>query len=269
MDWTGNLASGLTEVVTLPSFTPQTGNNTVEIEVSNPNGQSDENNFNNSSSGNFMFSLGETVINLELITDDYGYETYWEIREPNGTVLASGGNTAVGPNGGGLQAAADTDPGAYANNTTINETIDFYSQGCYEFFIVDDWGDGICCDYGTGSYVITDGNGVTMASGGAFGGEEEKIFGMQNGQSVNENDVLSFNLFPNPSSGTVTLQFTEIPGSQAQLRVVDLTGRVVYTSRVQPQPQAVLELSHLAAGTYHVVITDNNRQISRVLNLKN
>lgn len=47
--------------------------------------------------------------------------------------------------------------------------------GAYEFTIRDSFGDGICCSYGTGSYVVTYG-GDEVASGGDFGSFETTPF---------------------------------------------------------------------------------------------
>ncbi|HIN39894.1 MAG TPA: hypothetical protein EYM84_06455, partial [Flavobacteriales bacterium] len=65
---------------------------------------------------------GQTEVFIEVSTDDYGYEAYWELLPSGnncgtGTIFA-GGNTAVGCSGGGLQSQT---PGGYGNNTTINE----------------------------------------------------------------------------------------------------------------------------------------------------
>merc|ERR1711862_50140 len=46
----------------------------------------------------------------------------------------------------------------------------------YEFTITDNYGDGICCNYGSGSYKVTY-NGAVVAEGGQFGQSETKEFG--------------------------------------------------------------------------------------------
>lgn len=85
---------------------------------------------------------------MELITDDYGEETTWELTNINDAVLASGG--------------------PYLNNITINEQW-CLGNGCYTWTIFDTYGDGICCEYGEGSYIINnDTEGAVVATGGVF-----------------------------------------------------------------------------------------------------
>ncbi|NRA12960.1 MAG: T9SS type A sorting domain-containing protein [Crocinitomicaceae bacterium] len=88
---------------------------------------------------------GQAAITVDVTTDAWGYEGYWEITPTGnacgvGTIMAFG-NTAVGCAGSGVAAPAD--PGAYANNTTINENLGCLVVGnCYDIHYVDDYGDG-------------------------------------------------------------------------------------------------------------------------------
>ncbi|MFT5183104.1 MAG: lysyl endopeptidase [Flavobacteriales bacterium] len=269
IDWTGDLAPSAAEIVELDSFNPQTGTNTVEVEVSNPNGVTDENDFNNSSSGSFVYAFGQTVINVQINTDEYGYETYWEIRKSiSGQVIASGGNPTVGINGAGLEEAADTDPGAYANEETINTVVNFVNDGCYEFVIIDDYDDGICCDFGDGSYVVTDGEGTVLTSGGAFAGSEASEFGMQNGTSVEELNRPAFDMYPNPSTGLVTLVLSDKLTGQFTIDVTDLMGRTVHTQVVNNETQIVLNLDALSQGSYLVIMKSTEKIFTQQLQLR-
>ena len=96
---------------------------------------------------------------------NFGYETYWDITDCNSTVFGSGGYNGIPP--GGTQLAQSSSPGALANNTTYNEAI-CLPDGCYCFNIYDDFGDGMCCTNGNGSYLLIDSYGNTLASGGPF-----------------------------------------------------------------------------------------------------
>ena len=94
-------------------------------------------------------------VTLVLNTDNYGSETSWTLTDSVGTTVASGSG--------------------YANNTTYTETFTGL-VGPYRFTIFDSYGDGICCNYGNGSYELQDGNGVAFQSGGAFGTSESTVF---------------------------------------------------------------------------------------------
>lgn len=268
INWTGTLAEDQTENVPLSSFVPVLGTNTVDVEVSDPNGQVDENLFNNTTSFDSELVVGEQLMNLTLKTDNYGYETYWEVRGPNNQVVASGGNTSVGPNGGGNQTAGSNDPGAYGANVTINETIQLDGEGCYTFLIVDDFGDGICCSFltGSGNYSLTDGNGATLASGGQFGTEEETTFGMVGGLGVNEANSREFQLYPNPSNGSVTIS-TENGVSISSVSVTDLSGRTVFMLNQAFNQRTTLDLNQLTDGIYLVNVIGENGIVSKKLSL--
>lgn len=87
---------------------------------------------------------GQAEVTLEVSTDDYGYEGYWEIVPTgngcgNGTV-AFGGNSSVGCSGAGNQ---NQTPGGYGNNQTITEGPWCLTLGdCFDLHFMDDWGDG-------------------------------------------------------------------------------------------------------------------------------
>jgi len=85
---------------------------------------------------------------LELLTDNYGSESSWILADTSGTQIVSGAG--------------------YSNNTLYNITLDCLVDSCYTFTIYDSFGDGICCSYGTGHYIVTNLSGDTVASGGSF-----------------------------------------------------------------------------------------------------
>ncbi|MGI4884641.1 MAG: T9SS type A sorting domain-containing protein [Janthinobacterium lividum] len=58
-------------------------------------------------------------------------------------------------------------------------------------------------------------------------------------------------LFPNPTTGRVTLDLTSLPAGTYAVQVLDLTGRVVQHYQYQPGPQP-LDVQSLATGTYFV-----------------
>jgi hypothetical protein len=90
----------------------------------------------------------EATIEILIQTDDYGDETTWEVVDlSNGTVIANGG--------------------PYDNNTLYTEEVCVPYGGCYEFIIYDDYGDGICCDYGPGFYQVYF-EGELVGEGGVF-----------------------------------------------------------------------------------------------------
>jgi hypothetical protein len=87
---------------------------------------------------------GEVEVTINVITDDYGNETYWQLV-PGGNVCGQdpifiGGNPALDCSSG----AGDTSPtGGYANNSTITEGPWCLTEGAsYTIHSLDSWGDG-------------------------------------------------------------------------------------------------------------------------------
>ena len=98
------------------------------------------------------------TVSLSLTTDNYGEETSWQIQNEQGAVVEAGGG--------------------YRSNQACNQDY-CLSSGDYTLTIFDSYGDGICCDYGTGSYVLSFGERV-MASGARFSSSESTPFKLGN-----------------------------------------------------------------------------------------
>jgi hypothetical protein len=85
---------------------------------------------------------GQTEVTIDVGTDNYGFEIYWELA-PTGSncgstaILFSGGNSAVGCN------AISVNSGGYANNTVIYEGPWCLTDGAsYDIISRDGYGDG-------------------------------------------------------------------------------------------------------------------------------
>ena len=92
---------------------------------------------------------------LELTTDYYASETRWTLENvQTGSIIASGG--------------------AYSNAQRY-ETAVCLNDGIYRFTMLDTNGDGMCCKFGAGSYVISLDEEV-IAEGGSFGSSESFVF---------------------------------------------------------------------------------------------
>ena len=91
-NWSGNLAQGGVEMVSLPNQTLTAGQHDLFVSCSAPNGSSDQNNANNNQTATFTVVSSGQVVTVEIVTDCYGSEIEWNIIEDGGTeILASGG----------------------------------------------------------------------------------------------------------------------------------------------------------------------------------
>jgi hypothetical protein len=71
-----------------------------------------------------------------------------------------------------------------ASGTSVGATVCVDTTKCLTFTINDSYGDGICCNYGAGSYNVTY-NGLTVASGGSFTTSQSTSFNCPPGSSCN------------------------------------------------------------------------------------
>ncbi|MEX1190282.1 MAG: T9SS type A sorting domain-containing protein [Bacteroidia bacterium] len=85
----------------------------------------------------------EAAVSIDVVTDQYGYEGYWEITAGNGAcganTIASGGNENVGC----IVFPEGQTPGGYGNNSTYNEgpwCLELGTQ--FTLHYRDDYGDG-------------------------------------------------------------------------------------------------------------------------------
>lgn len=228
--WAGSLEPFETDLVTLPSFTSQGGNNTVEVTVTSPNGVADENALNNTTTVEFTSYEGPTYnYTLTLVLDDYGSETAWTLKRL-GQTLYEGGPYQDGTNGEVV-------------------TVDFcLEEGCYQFRITDSYEDGICCDFGEGSWTITDPNGVVVDTGGEFGASEQIQFCADESLGLSDLNRQTVQAYPVPTSDDVTISWPEAAGEAC---VLDGMGRQILCESIR-DTQTTWSTEAWAEGTYLV-----------------
>lgn len=132
---------------------------------------------------------GESEITVIVVEDNYGSETEWKVTGPGGTpVYLSGGPYTDGNNG-----TSHTETGCIPVGVNA------------EFNITDDYGDGMCCSYGNGSYTVIMNECDEVATGGEFGSSETKDFTVKERQGV-DLKVNSLDLDPVVVMGNITIQ---------------------------------------------------------------
>ena len=94
-------------------------------------------------------------ITINVNTDNYPAETSWTLR-----------NTCTDT------VEKSVAPGFYGSTRTANSDTYCVPLAAYDFTLADSYGDGICCQYGSGSYEVIWG-GSTVASSGSFGSSSE------------------------------------------------------------------------------------------------
>ena len=205
---------------------------------------------------------------LKIRTDNYGAETYWELRDDAENVLYQGGNSNVGAAGGGTFGNVLPGPGAYADNILVNKTLTVPADGCYSLLFVDAYGDGMCCEYGNGYYKLYNANNpaVPILTGGEFGSTEQRGFLVETTTSASgpvDTDLSSIQLFPNPATDRLNIEMVLTEAQEVSAIVYNTLGQSV--ARVAPKHCApgehrwTLEVGHWPAGAYFAQIQVGER----------
>ena len=108
-----------------------------------------------------------SIVNFEIIFDDYPEETGWQLYEganASGAVIAEGGFDSTIP--------AIT---GYAGETSFFTTW-CLASGDYTLVMYDVYSDGICCAWGDGSYTLSKDDGTVLVSGGSFAANDISNF---------------------------------------------------------------------------------------------
>lgn len=241
--YTGTLATYATATVNCSAITNFMGGALV-VTVTTAGDASAANNAINATISSAMIASNQYVT-VNLTTDRYGSETSWTIKNAAGTTVALG--IGFGPD---LGAAGVTVQTPVQANLVPNT--------CYTFEIVDTYGDGICCQYGNGSYAIVDASGATLASGGEFGDSEQKVF-KTGVAGLNELETIALNVFPNPASDLVNVSF-EANNNDFSVSLIDIQGRTIasksFTNLVGSQLVS-FSTESIAKGSYIVTVTSN------------
>ncbi|MEM6830191.1 MAG: T9SS type A sorting domain-containing protein, partial [Bacteroidota bacterium] len=194
----------------------------------------------------------EPDLTLTITFDDYPEETEWEILE-GGTVVVSSEDYASRP-----------------DRSTLVEVIAL-PEGCYDFVMKDEYGDGMCCSYGNGSYELT--YGATMlASGGDFAASETTSFCIGNrtassrvakrnkiSDEVPNQTFDAFHIYPNPVVGNY-LYTTQLK-AQVSYQIINLMGQVISGGEVVENQ---IDVGQLKEGIYLIRFTSEGVSVDHL-----
>ncbi|MBR1514932.1 MAG: Omp28-related outer membrane protein [Bacteroidales bacterium] len=161
INWEGNLPQFSAEKLVAQMDVPF-GTHTVTATIIEANGTS----YSNSGSGsiNCLEWVGleiegeEEELRLEIMQDKFGNQTTWTVTDSEGSLLGSGGPYDM------LLGGTATQIHVEHVMVPVNE--------CVKFTIHDDNGNGICCAYGQGYYIVKDSHGNVL-----FGDQNDGDFG--------------------------------------------------------------------------------------------
>ena len=85
----------------------------------------------------------------------------------------------------------------------------------------------------------------------------------------NESEISNSNLFPNPTTGKSTVSYSLGTASKVSVKVVDVTGKVVYTSTEESKEAgnhtSTIDATAFNTGVYYVTVSTNESQLTQKL----
>ncbi len=194
-------------------------------------------------------SSGDNDLTLTITFDNYPEETSWTLENDGGTTVASGGTYA-----------------SQSDGSTLEISINDLENDCYVFTFSDSYGDGICCNYGSGSYELTQGSTV-LASGAEFNYSETTNFCLPSTSSYalplnvndNVNGLSTVNVYPNPASTFINVDV--INGHRiGRINIYNTVGTLVKTLEMNGNEKEI-DISELPTGLYIISIEDEKEPL--------
>ena len=233
-NWTGNVAVGATEEVSLPvmtgSFTNGT-NYTLTVNLTQANGETISGGQAQTTMSKSSYTV-EGPVNLLLHTDTYASETSLKFMKADGTVIKSWG------------------PGNNGTEQNINLTFDPAEAGCYVLEVYDAYGDGISGQYGNGYFTLSNAAGQIVRDNGAYGAMARYYLHFTNNgggsNGIDGTEIPSVSIYPNPVNDMLNIAAQEL----RRVDILDMNGRTVMSGT-----DTQVNVSTLAAGMYIARVT--------------
>ena len=251
VNWSGSLQNGESIVLASPIFSNLSqGAHNFTVSVTNPNGLADENTNNDSFIYNFEVSTEYATndIIFNILTDDFGSETTWELRNSSDDIVSSGPSSE------------------YADATTYQETIAIPAlDECYTFTIFDAENDGICCgQFGDGNYDLQDDSGnFIIDSNGIFGSSESVTFKVQGALSLDEFGLERLiDIYPNPVNDNLNVVLTNVNEDVSYI-IYNTLGQQVSKGNLSANSTQIINMSQQERGIYFMKLSTVSNSITR------
>jgi hypothetical protein len=226
--------------------------NIFVVTVSNPNGQNDEYEYNNTYKTYFdgvdIFPEGE-YINIVCKTNNYGWQTNYSLYNDAGTAYLEKDNL---------------------DDNTIYETSMLLPAGCYKLQINDKADDGLSwwhnSTQGTGYLRIKNNDDVTLYNFETeFGRFEIYEFGIGEITSIDHSEKsIGVAVYPNPATDRLNIQVTGDVKDKLKLRLLNAMGTVLLTetfSLAESELITSMDIASFPPGVY-ILQVENGTFIS-------
>ncbi len=75
-------------------------------------------------------------------------------------------------------------------------------------------------------------------------------------------DKAIINIYPNPTSSSITIAMEDITEQPIQLRIIATNGVLIYDGLLKHAQQHKIDMSSYASGNYHLILTRQDKSIS-------
>ena len=253
LDWTGNLNFLEEQIVEIPV----TDNNfwydwdsskTFRAFVHNVNGNNGDDEYNQNSMKTVHFDAPERIDGpffVWLTTNNKASENNYRLQDHAGNIIFE--RTQL------------------TNQTQYKDTFNL-APGCYSIIIEDTDSDGLSFWYSSQVEGETAGSLKIRLVGGSyieffpgdFGSYHRYDFSVGFTVDVPENEMKhEIAVFPNPSNGLTTVEVSGAVNNDANLEILDLTGRLIYSEKMNATAnfaESFVDVSTYKSGTYLVKI---------------
>ena len=245
-DWTGELDTYEMAVIDMgEAIFPSTSMFFIDVT------SADDYDGNNSVSEtmNLTSEIATSLVRVRFTTDNMPGDNRWSITDDEGDEVA------------GIEFGDMTE-----NQTDYEWWVNLGATGCYNFTIYDLIGNGgdVACDISTFNEGGENINTIfTLNNSGNWTDLNKGFLVNEINMSVAEASALPVSLYPNPTTGRITLRGLSKQSLQS-IDIRDAHGKLIHSEQRQSTGQTwTLDLDHLEAGFYILTLTDGNHTVSQ------
>ncbi len=249
ISWNGMLSQGESEEITISAIDASgAGSHFFEATISDPNNGVDMFLNNNISSSNFILAneYSDTTIDFVFSPDNWASESTWELIDSSGSVLYQGG------------------PYTNDDTTVVTESFSLTAiQECYTFIFYDSFGDGICCDFGNGSFQLVTSTGDLIFEGNTFTNSIAVDFRIVDTLSIADEELQSqTSLYPNPTKNQLYISLSEsIQADDVDYTIYSVLGQSLHKG-ILHSGNNTIDINTLTSGLYFVKIMNKQKNSS-------